>query len=852
MIAGVLETQFTANLTQLRQGIALAEKELRAFEKRAAAVVNIGARGGSNLLPGGRNIITPALDQKIIYNNAAMMQAQVAATNQLISAITRLSATLGPLQAQMARVGQTTQNVNNITNNITRTYQRLPNQIRQSQNAFVGLRASIMQLGGAYAAIRSAQGVKDLLDSTNRIQNALRVVGHEGEELTKVYDRLFDSAQKNYTSVEALSTLYSRLGLAQNELGKTSEEILQFTDRIALALRVQGTTAQEARGALIQLTQAMGSGIVRAEEFNSIVEGAPSILRAAARGISEAGGSVAKLRKMVIDGELSSKAFFDGFMAGSRDLGNLVSRNALTIDQAMSNLNNALTRSVGELDKVLGISKRTTTGIDQLSTSIASLTDYLVSNADSINAFFDNLGGFADGITEGTAKEIETLKGLWTNYTNFLDNIGYTEAMRPVAGAINDAIDPAAAALRNLEADAKAAREELYDLSTSIWIDPNSIIDPIIGERFADLLVDLEEGRITAEKAKQEIANLGGVSPDFAAATANVNAMIDRLTALTTAALQAKAAIGFKNIQAWSQGALDSIPGVWDSLVSAAQGPIKPINASDTTPDKMGGKGKKAKTPKQQFDEELARMRDRIKLIDQETASVGMLNSVQETNRVRQELINAAREKGIKLTPEVLEDIEDIAAAYGKSTQALDDANRALQMQMDLYNEFGSAIGDALGAIISGSEDAERALAKMVLQMIQAVIQAQILNTIGQTNPGVGNMFSQIIGGIFGGFKAEGGPVSAGTAYVVGEKGPELMVPKQNGMIIPNHAAFTPASAQSGYINVSVSSVVENGNLVPLITEVSGQVAGQAIKQSENNIGTTMMKQRLSRRPGIK
>lgn len=178
-----------------------------------------------------------------------------------------------------------------------------------------------------------------------------------------------------------------------------------------------------------------------------------------------------------------------------------------------------------------------------------------------------------------------------------------------------------------------------------------------------------------------------------------------------------------------------------------------------------------------------------------------------------------------------------------------------IQNQISLYGEYGNAIGSALGTLISGSEDAERALAKMVLQLIQATIQAQIMNTIGQSQPAIGSLFNNIIGGIFGGARANGGPVEPGKMYLVNEDTPnsEFFMPTQPGMIIPNRGGLAPASSQGGgQINVTARMAVENGNLVPLITEVSGMVAGQQIKQSENNIGTTMMKQRLNRRPGIR
>lgn len=200
------------------------------------------------------------------------------------------------------------------------------------------LRGSLAGLVGAFS-LREAQG---LIDSATRIQNALKVAGLAGDELTRVYDRLFDSAQRNAAPLESLVTLYGRAAIVQRELGVSTEELLSFTDNVALALRVAGTDAQSASGALLQLSQALGSGVVRAEEFNSILEGALPIAQAAAAGLKEAGGSVAELRKLVVDGKVSSEAFFRAFEAGSVVLREKVAGAELTVSQAFVRLQNVL------------------------------------------------------------------------------------------------------------------------------------------------------------------------------------------------------------------------------------------------------------------------------------------------------------------------------------------------------------------------------------------------------------------------------------------------------------------------------------------------------------------------------
>src|SRR5690606_15110835 len=126
-------------------------------------------------------------------------------------------------------------------------------------NQFVGLGRS---MAGAFAGIAGIRGAKQLLDSATSIDNALKVAGLSGQELERVYARLFDSATRNAAPLETLVTLYGRAALVQKELGVSTEELLGFTNNVSLALRVAGSDAQSASGALLQLSQALGSGVV--------------------------------------------------------------------------------------------------------------------------------------------------------------------------------------------------------------------------------------------------------------------------------------------------------------------------------------------------------------------------------------------------------------------------------------------------------------------------------------------------------------------------------------------------------------------------------------------------------------
>lgn len=102
------------------------------------------------------------------------------------------------------------------------------------------------------------------------------------------------------------------------------------------------------------------------------------------------------------------------------------------------------------------------------------------------------------------------------------------------------------------------------------------------------------------------------------------------------------------------------------------------------------------------------------------------------------------------------------------------DLRSGLEQGKSFWSSFGSA--------------ALNVLDKITDTLLNDVINAMFkVNNASSGLGGGGNIFSSLIGGLFGGFRASGGPVSAGKAYMVGEQGPEMIVPGQSGTVIPNH-----------------------------------------------------------------
>jgi tape measure domain-containing protein len=321
----------------------------------------------------------------------------------------------------------------------TRSYERSMAKLQSSTNAAFGkierqslkldstfnrMAGSLGRIGAGLAAGLSIGSAVKFADAFTRVENSLKVAGLAGTELANVQERLFQIAQKNGSSFEALAGLYGKLSLSQSALGVSTSELINFTDTIGTALKVSGVSAEQASGALLQLGQALGSGTVRAEEFNSILEGAPAIAQAAAAGLKEAGGQVAVLRQLINDGAVSSQVFFRSIEAGADMLKGRAAAATDTMSQAMQRLDNAFTLFVGNLDDATGGSEALAGALNNLAAGLSATAEWFAKNKDSVRDWKDAIRD-SYGAIEGWAQRAR-------------DAIGVSKMLDQTIGTIGD------------------------------------------------------------------------------------------------------------------------------------------------------------------------------------------------------------------------------------------------------------------------------------------------------------------------------------------------------------------------------------------------------------------------------
>lgn len=252
-----------------------------------------------------------------------------------------------------------TQNINIVISStggvtVIRNIQQIGQAAQAAINPLKALQNQINAIMGALAIGQIAEWADEWTSAANKIA----VFSKSQEEANQVLETLYNVAQKVGQPLNAVVDLYHKLSLQSKALGVSVEDNIRVTEIVSKALTIQGTSAASAKGALLQLSQAFGTGKVKAQEYNSLLTGLPLVLKIAAENIKAAGGSVAKLTAMQRAGALSSKELYDAILKGGGDVDALFGSMNRTFAQGMTVLSNGLSKFFGEINASYGISNK--------------------------------------------------------------------------------------------------------------------------------------------------------------------------------------------------------------------------------------------------------------------------------------------------------------------------------------------------------------------------------------------------------------------------------------------------------------------------------------------------------------
>lgn len=197
---------------------------------------------------------------------------------------------------------------------------------------------------------------------------------------------------------------------------------------------------------------------------------------------------------------------------------------------------------------------------------------------------------------------------------------------------------------------------------------------------------------------------------------------------------------------------------------------------------------------KKAYDQIIASGNARIAQLRTETEVVGMGTRQAEAYRAEQEMLAEAQRAGIALSGAQVAKIREIATAQGEAAAAAEAAQASYGNAVEAMDEVRYTAGDVLSGFaddlrsgVSAADALENALNRVLDKLLEIGLQSAITGLFGAPGTASGGSLGGVFSSLFGGFRAAGGPVSAGRPYVVGERGPEMIVPASSGFVIPNH-----------------------------------------------------------------
>ncbi|CNH63082.1 Phage-related minor tail protein [Yersinia intermedia] len=203
---------------------------------------------------------------------------------------------------------------------------------------------SLSKVAGALTTALSVQQVASYAEAWTVLNNKLVNSIKTGETLADVNQRVFDIAQESRSSLDGIATLYSRMERAMRDAGVSGKELGQITTTISKAMTISGATAAESEGALVQLSQALASGVLRGQEFNSMSEQAPALMK----GLSDSlGVSIGQLRAMAAEGKLTTDVLLKAFRDMAPTVEKEFANTMMTMSQSMTIASNNITQFVG-------------------------------------------------------------------------------------------------------------------------------------------------------------------------------------------------------------------------------------------------------------------------------------------------------------------------------------------------------------------------------------------------------------------------------------------------------------------------------------------------------------------------
>jgi tape measure domain-containing protein len=634
-----------------------------------------------------------------------------------------------------------------------------------------------LQIAGLAAAARAfVQAGDSLTQGLSRLQNATGSI----ERASEVYEALYRNALSTGVAVGESVSAFQRFSIAAREIGATSDQVVRLVGGLQRVAIVSGASTQEISSATLQLAQALASGVLQGDELRAILEAMPLL----AEGLSrELGVSIGELRKLGSEGQLTAERVFPALLRATERLGAEFERAPLSLSRAFGQLTAATDTFLGQLDQAIGLSN----GLARALAGAARVLDGIRRGAGL------GLPGEVDADRRRQAEELRAAIARMEAENDGRDSL----RAQPRRGSIRGGL--VGTAQQQAGVDRAARLEELR-------------------RQYAELTEEITRGEQAAgerQRAEQEGAAAQAADARRRRAAAEAEELRKQLddrfrinSAYEERVRRLREAEAAGGLTAADRTRLESLAlRERDQALQRIEGTTRRV-ASIPRPDREA----------EREINDLIRERERL-IQNNETAYEKYQRRLETLGR----LVERAERAGRPVPDETISREANAALEELERGQQRVQAatERTSSTARDLGLTFSSAFEDA---IIKGEK-----LSKVMQGLLQDIARVIARRTI--TEP-LGNALTTALSGfsfgnLFSGlFRADGGPVSAGQPYIVGERGPEWFVPSRSGTVLPNGTA--PASGPVIHQTISIDARGADAGVEARLRLLAGQIARQA------------------------
>lgn len=282
-----------------------------------------------------------------------------------------------------------------------------------------GSKFAVNALVGALASLGIGLGAKELIEAADsyamlsaKIQQSTKDSGNFEQAISGVHQ----IALQTNSTLDNTGALFTRLNTVAKDMGKSQQFALDMTSTVTKAIQLGGSSTQEAEAAVTQFIQAMQGGVLRGEEFNSIMEGGYGLAEALAKGLGKTTG---ELRKMAENGELSAERVLAALEKQKAGVDAQYAEMPTTISNALQKISTSWQILIGEMDQANGASA-----------TVAQWLSVLADNLNIVEALLNDIGNgfvwFGDQLKKIDPQTIEALKTALLSAYDAIKSLGST------------------------------------------------------------------------------------------------------------------------------------------------------------------------------------------------------------------------------------------------------------------------------------------------------------------------------------------------------------------------------------------------------------------------------------------